>query len=70
MRPTPTLLTTADVMPKLGFSTPDGVIGFLRRHGLEPLRVGRRLLWRADSVGLLINSLEKGEGYMTSSPTK
>lgn len=59
MRPTPTLMTTAAVMAKLGFTTPDGTSGFLRRNGIRSLRVGRRNLWRADAVENLIANLER-----------
>lgn len=59
MRPTPHLMTTATVMARLGFTTPDGTSGFLRRNKLRPLRVGRRNLWRADAVERLITSLEQ-----------
>lgn len=59
MRPTPPLMTTAAVMAKLGFTTPDGTSGFLRRNGIRSLRVGRRNLWRADAVENLIANLER-----------
>ena len=53
------LLTTIAVMQHLGFHTPDGTIGSLRRNKLHPLRVGRRNLWRADAVENLIANLER-----------
>ena len=51
--------TTATVMPLLGMTTADGAIGFLRRHNVSCLRIGRRLLWHADAVHRLLASLEQ-----------
>jgi hypothetical protein len=59
MRTHPTLITTSAVMTRLGFATPDGASGFLRRNGLTSMRVGRRNLWRADAVERLITELEQ-----------
>jgi hypothetical protein len=55
----PSYLTTVQVQAQLGFATADGTLDFLHRHRLVGLRVGRRLLWRADAVARLIAVLER-----------
>ena len=51
-------LSTDEVRRLFNYSTPEGTIDCMHRHGLTALRAGRRYLWRRIDVEALIAKLE------------